>query len=187
VINNGFNETQQGSSLLVYENDPNTQHDLIESAYSKTLSLGRGVTIPDEILDKYRNVAKDGRRSLRNAIKDYYIRALNGQKIELAINNGAINVFFGNDGMKKTVGRRGLTPRKAATVEYLMQLVGNAIYAYSEENRKDDERKDVPRFHYFINNINIDDTDVLVKIIIRDLALSSGLESRYYTHDLVKK
>jgi hypothetical protein len=131
-------------------------------------------------------MAKDGRKSLRDAIKEYYENALSGQKIDVAVNNGTIEVSFGNDGKKKTVGRRGLTPRKAATVEYLVQLIGNAKYVYSEKNRKEGERQDVPRFHYFVNGANIDGVNVPIKIIVRDLNLLSGIESRYYTHDVVE-
>jgi len=128
-------------------------------------------------------VAKDGRKSLRDTVKHHYDNALSGQRVGVTVNNGVIDVLFGNDGKKKT---RGLTPRKAATIEYLVQLIGNAIYVCSEENRKESERQDVPRFHYFVSSAKIEGIYVPIKIMVRDLNLATGIERRYYTHDFVK-
>ncbi|MDR2693188.1 MAG: hypothetical protein LBB74_03120 [Chitinispirillales bacterium] len=118
------------------------------------------------------------------AIKDYYDNTLKGKKIDVAVKEGIIEVSFENDGRNKSVGWR-MSSEKAATFEYLKPLLENATYAYSEANRSDRERDNIPQFHYFVNNANIGGVDIPIKIQIRDLKLSSGLESRCYTHNFI--
>lgn len=167
------------------ENDKIKQYEYLKDAYLVVIESHRGVTIPDEVLNRYKGVYNDPKIKLKNTIKTYYDDALKGKSVEVAVKDGVIDVIFGNDGKKETVGRR-MTTQKAATFEYLNQLLEKAVYAHSAENVDPRECGDVPRFHYFVNNANIGGVDVPIRIVIRELNLQTGTENRYYTHNPMK-
>jgi len=167
------------------ENDPVKQQFLLKNAYLVVMEEGRGVVIPEETLARYRNIMKGSSGKLVSTIRDYYDNSLSGQKINMVVNNDVIEVLFGKDGKKKTVGWR-MTTEKAATFEYMKPLLENAVYAYSQKNTDIRERGDVPQFHYFVNNANINGINIPVKIQIRELNFPAGIENRYYTHGFIK-
>jgi hypothetical protein len=175
--------TETADTKYVLETDPVKRQERLENAYSDVVENQRGVTIPDEVLNRYKDINGNPETKLIAAIKDYYNNTLKGQKVDVAVKDGIVEVAFENDGRKKSVGWR-MTPEKAATFEYLKPLLENSTYAYSEANRVEKERNAVPQFHYFVNNANIDGVDIPVKIQVRELNLPGGVENRYYTHGL---
>jgi hypothetical protein len=170
-------------SKFVMESDPVKQQEHLGNAYDDVMANQRGVTIPDEALNRYKAVSPV--KKLIAAIKDYYDNALKGQKVNVVANGNTVEVSFENDGKKKSVGWR-MDSEKAATFEHLIPLLEKSTYAYSEENRDKRERGDAPQFHYFVNNANIDGVDIPIKIHVRELNLPTGTENRYYTHGLIK-
>ena len=79
-----------------------------------------------------------------------------------------------------------MKPNKAATFESLLELMENAEYAYSEENRDNNESASVPMFHYFVADAIIGNKHIPVKIQVRDIVSGYNTQSRYYTHNLLK-
>ena len=175
----------ENKTPFILESDPAKQQGRLEAAYSDVMDNNRGVSIPNEVLERYRGVNNDPAQKLITAVKDYYNNTLKGKKVEVTVNEGIVEVSFENDGMKKAVGWR-MTPEKAATFEYLEKLLENGKYAYSQENTNVGERRYVPYFHYFVNNANIDGVDIPIKIFIRELNLPVGTQKRYYTHIFIE-
>jgi len=171
--------------VFTIEDDTVKQQIFLKNAYSIAMEERRGVVIPEETLACYRNIMKGSSGKLVSVIRNYYDNTLKGQKVCMAVNNNMIEILFEKDGKKKTVGWRMAT-EKAATFEYMKPLLENAVYAYSQENTDIRERGDVPRFHYFVNNANINGVDIPVKIQIRELNFPTGRENRYYTHGFIK-
>ena len=64
-----------------------------------------------------------------------------------------------------------MKPNKAATFESLLELMENAEYAYSEENRDNNESASVPMFHYFLADAIIGNKHIPVIIQVRDIVL----------------
>ena len=181
----GRSDGGQYLSMFVFEDDPAKQQARLETAYSDVVNQGRGITIPDDVLNRYKDISNDPAAKLISAIKGYYNSALKGQKASVAVNGGIIEVSFRSDGRNKSVGWR-MSPEKAATFEYLKPLLEYSTYAYSQRNIDDGGRHWVPRFHYFVNNANTGGVDIPVKIQIRELNLPAGTENRYYTHNFIK-
>ena len=176
-------ETDVRSNTKIIE-DKIRQQDAILDAYNKTVSDGRSVEIPPEALSRYRDSATGNPiQNLIAAVKAYYDASLKGTKVDVKMNGGILEVRFENDGKKKSVGWR-MDPNKAATFERLHQLFENAEYAYSEQNRNEGERGNVPLFHYFISDAVINGKHIPVKLQVRDIKRADGIESQYYTHNL---
>ena len=169
----------------------------VNEAYERVSSRDGGVVISDELLAKYDAINKNPAMKLIDAVKDFYEEHLKGQKVDVRLNDGIIEVKFENDGKKKSVGWRMKTD-KAASFEQLLDLTRNAEYAYSEVNRDTNEATSVPRFHYFIGDAligahvaedgsTVGGVHMPVKIQVRDIITDVGAqESRYYTHNLEK-
>lgn len=166
--------------------DPAEQGSYIAEAYDKIIEGGKGVTIPQNVLEKYRAIQNNPAKKLMQVIKDYYDEVLKGTKVDVNMNGNVVEVVFENDGKKKSVGWR-MKPEKAATFEYMHEMFDNAEYAYSQQNRNENERTSIPYFHYFITNANIDGQDVPVKLQVRDVVTDkNNRETRYYTHNFQK-
>ena len=158
----------------------------LAEAYDKAVKQGKGVEISEADLKKYQDIRDDPEQTLIEAVKKYYEESLKGTSVEVAANNGVVEIRFENDGKKKSVGWR-MKADKAATFEKLHQLTENAEYAYSEVNQNENERTSIPMFHYFVNNARIAGRDIPVKIQVRDVITSANSkETRYYTHTLEK-
>ena len=166
--------------------DPAEQGSYIAEAYDKIIEGGKGVTIPQNVLEKYRAIQNNPAKKLMQVIKDYYDEVLKGTKVDVNMNGNVVEVVFENDGKKKSVGWR-MKPEKAATFEYMHEMFDNAEYAYSQQNRNENERTSIPYFHYFITNANIDGQDVPVKLQVRDVVTDkNNKETRYFTHNFQK-
>lgn len=169
------------------DSDVAGQEAAIDNAYSRVVDSGRSVVIPDELLAKYESINKNPALKLKDAIKEFYDKHLKGHSASVDLNGGVITVMFENDGKKKSVGWR-MKPDKAATFEYLVELVGGAEYAYSGRNRDPGEASSIPRFRYFVADAVVGGRRVPVKIQVRDINTSARTqETHYYYHNLQNK
>ena len=177
-------ETAKDTYRMIAHDDVRGQTAAALNAYNKAVDGGKSVIIPTEIVEKYEQINADPLTKLKNVVKEFYEKHLKGQSVDVDINGGVLTVKFENDGMKKSVGWR-MKPDKAATFEQLLALTENSEYAYSSANRDANEATSIPRFHYYMADAQIDGRHVPVKIQIRDINTSSGVqESHYYYHNL---
>lgn len=185
LTNNSDRSEVNSSFDYVDTQDVDMKSEKLSNAYDKFMDKDSNIVISDELLKKYDDVYNDPEQSLVKVLKDYYDFTYKGKSVNVDVNGNMIEIYFENDGKKKSVGWR-VNPKKAATFELLDKMIEGSEYAYSEVNRNVEEARNIPQFHYFVSNVVIGNKDVPVKIHIRDVANveTGGIESRYYTHNL---
>lgn len=185
---------------FVFEDNAVMQQERVAKAYSRVVEEGRVVAIPAEVMLRYRwNV------ELTDVVKNYYNSKLAGKNVDVTINDNVVEIHFEKNGGKKAVSWR-MSAEKAATFEFLEQLLAKSEYAYSEKNKTAIPSREelnemskrqlrnlyrrspayAPQYHYFVSGAKIDEVNIPIKIQIRDVNTVNGAETQYYTHNLIK-